>query len=127
MALLRLIKHLFWLNRGNLLWLFLVAAIAVGWGVLQREAISDFLNDLDRRNLEQERTDNLGREIKQLEREKQVLAEDGYERERVARKRYKLSKPGEDILYLEYPTEDSGTASLPGAAEPALPPEPPAD
>jgi cell division protein FtsB len=126
MVLLRLLKNLFWVWRGIVSWGLLLAIVVVAWCVLQRNAIWEYLDTQEMRNKEKTRVEKLEHEIEQLQNERNTLTSSGTEHELVARETYRLSKPGEEILYLKMPSETKATAEETSASQKkvALPPSP---
>ncbi|HNY27080.1 MAG TPA: hypothetical protein PLA90_02635 [Candidatus Sumerlaeota bacterium] len=126
MALLRLLKNLFWVWRGVASWSLLLAIVVVTWCVLQRNAIWEYLDTQEMRNKEKIRVEKIEHEIEQLQNERDMLTNGGVEHELVARETYRLSKPGEEVLYLKMPSETKGSAEETTASQKkvALPPSP---
>jgi cell division protein FtsB len=109
MALLRLLKNLFLVWRSTVIWGLLLAGVIVAWCVLQRNAIWEYLDTQEMRDKEKMRVEKLEHEIEQLQNERETLSRVGDEHELVARKTYRLSKPGEEVLYLKMPSETKVT------------------
>jgi cell division protein FtsB len=110
MALLRLLKTVFLAWRGVVSWTLLLAIVVVTWCVLQRNAIWEYLDTQEMRNKERMRVEKLEHEIEQLQSERNMLSSGGDEHELVARETYRLSKPGEEVLYLKMPSETKASA-----------------
>lgn len=117
MVLLRLLKNLFWVWRGVVSWGLLLAIVVVTWCVLQRNAIWEYLDTQEMRNKEKIRVEKLEHEIEQLQNERDMLSSSGVEHELVARETYRLSKPGEEILYLKMPSETKATTEETSASQ----------
>lgn len=59
------------------------------------------MQSYERRNRVREEVQRLQAETEQLEHEHAVLKKGGFETEKVARQRFRFSKPGEEVLYLD--------------------------
>ncbi len=117
MALLRLLKNLFWAWRGIVSWSLLLAIVVVAWCVLQRDAIWEYLDTQEMRNKEKMHVEKIEQEIEQLQSEREMLSNSDTEHELVARETYRLSKPGEEILYLKMPSETKAASDETSASQ----------
>jgi cell division protein FtsB len=103
---LRGLLRFFWNQRGLFLWAVVMALAALGWAWLKQDVILDYFDKRAQRNRILRDVESLEEDIKRGEREREVLAVGGFEAEKVARERYRLSKPGEKVLYLQTPQKD---------------------
>jgi hypothetical protein len=120
---LRLIRSLFWSQRALILWLILVLSIAATWFCLNRDAIRNYLAHYNKRNELRDRLSRQDRELQELERQRDLLSENGFESEKAARQRFHMSKPGEKVLYLDLPPgqNDGPTTPTQNQSPPASP------
>ena len=100
---LRFLRSLLWSQRGLAIWLIVVVAIVAAWFLLNRNAILNYLTQFRQRNELRDHVAQQESETRELERQRDVLSNDGFESEKAARQRFHLSKPGEKVLYLEPP------------------------
>jgi cell division protein FtsB len=105
----RLLKAFLWAQRGLLVWGFFTLAVVAGWCFLNREAIAAYFQQYHQRNALREKVERLEGEVQRLEHERDVLAKGGFGSEKAAREALRLHKPGEEVLYLDFP--DAGGES----------------
>lgn len=105
-------RNLFYSQRKVVAWTVLILSIVMVWCVFQRDAITEYFQSLEVRDKEKQRIEDLDRQVRRLEREARVLSSnEGFEREKVARKQHHLSKPGENVLYLQDPPHDDSVTT----------------
>jgi cell division protein FtsB len=84
-------------------------AVLAAVAYLDREDIANYFANYDKRNRLRDEKDRLDGDIRGLEREREVLAKGGFDLEVVARERFRMSKPGENVLYVEPPADETTT------------------
>jgi cell division protein FtsB len=117
MPLRRVLKTLLWSQRRLFMWVLLFGVIILCWAFFQRQPIIKHQSTFVKCSEERAAVAQLEEEIRTLETQRQLLKEGGSEHVQVARQRYRLSKPGEYVLYLEPAPESDESMHL----QPALP------
>ncbi|MFW6286415.1 MAG: FtsB family cell division protein [Candidatus Sumerlaeota bacterium] len=117
----RVLKTIFWSQRRIFMWTFMVLLIVLSWAFRQRDPIVEYQQTLQQVNEERMAVKDIETDIARLEQESRTLQEGGFEHAKVARQRYRLSKPGEHVLYLEAPDETPLPDVDSPIPEPALP------
>ena len=112
MALLRVLRGAIGFPKGIVPWFCLFGVVLVGWCVLQRDSIVEYLNTLERRNRERREVAETQAEIQSLETEREQLRRGGVRQEIEQRERYMLTKDDEKIVIVEA----DATASAPSSA-----------
>ena len=100
---LRKTRHFIWAQRHFLALAIVLGIVFAAWCVYNRQTIADYLRSYDRRNELRAEVDRLQEETRKLEEEHEKLQQGGIETEKVARERFRFSKPGEGVLYLDPP------------------------
>ncbi|MFP4380169.1 MAG: FtsB family cell division protein [Candidatus Sumerlaeia bacterium] len=93
--------HFLWQQRGMVIWFFFLCLFAFIWMWFARDTISDYLKSRRQRNQVRNEVERLEEEIQRSRHEKEVLQRGSFESEKVAREKFRLSKPGEKVLYLQ--------------------------
>ena len=101
MVVLRVLRRAVGSKRGIVAWFGLLGAILAGWCVLQRAAIVDYLDTLERRNREKRGLEETQAEIRALETERDELRHGGARQEIEQRERYVLAGEGEKVVVVE--------------------------
>ncbi len=117
-----ILKTLIWSQRRVLFWTGLIFAIIIGYGLLHSDAILEYQQTLTKRNEERQAVEKIENNIARLESERETLQNGGFEHAKVARQRYRLSKPGEYVLYLEDASENTTDTTTPKALPPNIKP-----
>ena len=105
----RILHALLWSPRGLLAWLVLIVVVLMAWCFINRDTIMSYSHHRLQRDEVREEVDGLKAGIERLDEERDVLNKGGFEVERAARERFRLSKPGEQVLYLDPPPQDAET------------------
>jgi len=98
---LRRTRHFIWAQRHFFALAVLLVVLFGVWSIVNRESIADYLGNYERRNEMRREVARLEAEAADLERERSKLEQGGFETEKVARERFRFSKPGEEVLYLD--------------------------
>ncbi|NQU42634.1 hypothetical protein HQ520_05070 [bacterium] len=104
-SLLKLLGRILWSQRGVFVWMALLLVIACAWVLFNRDTLATYLDSRRQRNELRDELTAMDSQVKELERERDVLARGGFESEKTAREVYRMSKPGEKVLYLKSPEE----------------------
>ncbi len=102
-----------WLPRPLFLfkWAFLGAAISSLWLAVNYDRLRDYFEARARRSDINRRVEAMERQYSQLQHEKSELEKWGFSAEKVIRERFKMSRPGEHVIIIEPPANESGFSS----------------
>lgn len=112
-----------WLPRPLLLlkWIFLGVGVAGLWLALNYEGLKEYFEARARRNEVRQTVEAMDRQYSQLLQEKHELEQWGFTAERAIRERLKMIRPGERVLMIDTPANESdftGTVTLPEFDQP---------
>ena len=107
----RILSAFLWSQRRLLVWGGVIA-LAVGLVLYcKRGDLTDYFEAYDKKERLQDEVDRLRAENEQLQRDLEDLPKGGFKIEKVARERYRFSKPGEIVLFIDQPTDKTTTAT----------------
>jgi len=110
---LRFLSSLIWSQRRIALWLAAILIVFVSVFFIKRDDISNYLTRYEDRNRLRDEVELLQFETRQLEKKREILEKGGYEVEKVAREQFRMSRPGEHVLYLISPNDGVSTEPAP--------------
>lgn len=98
-----------WLPRPLLFlrWVFLAVGVAGLWLALNYEGLKDYFEARARRNEVRQTVETMDRQYSQLLQERHELEQWGFTAERAIRERLKMIRPGERVLMIEPPRNES--------------------
>lgn len=98
-----------WFPRPFLLlkWGFVAAAIASLWLAVNYDRLEDYFEARARRSEANRTVQSMERQYSQLVHEKHELERWGFSAEKAIRERLKMARPGEHVIILEAPPEES--------------------
>lgn len=110
----RFISSLIWSQRRIVLWIVAILTVLVSVLFIKRGDISNYLSRYEDRNRLREEVELLKIETQRLEKKRGILEKGGYEVEKVAREQFRMSRPGEHVLYLVPPEDGNSTEAASG-------------
>lgn len=114
------VRETSWLPRPLLLfkWAFLGAAISSLWLAVNYDRLKDYFEARARRSEINRRVETMERQYSQLQEEKIQLERWGFSAEKVIRERFKMARPGERVILIQPPTEESGYLPIRDSQDP---------